>query len=100
VSFAAPLTPPDLIWWSSVTENGDVRLTEASPENVSGPEANVCVVSKFAVPKTVFVLSAKVLSVTVQPGVKKFAVKPLRADLIPEVIAADRREPIRAFRWR
>ena len=44
---------------------------------------NVCVVSKFIVPKTVFVLSSNVVSVTVQPGVKKFTVRPLRALLRP-----------------
>ena len=52
--------------------------TEAIPENVSGPEVNVCVVSKFAMPKTVFELSSNVLSVTVHPAVKKFVVRPLK----------------------
>jgi hypothetical protein len=48
-------------------------------EKTSGPEVNVCVASRFAVPKTVFELSSNVLSVTDQPVVKKFTVRPLRA---------------------
>ena len=56
-----------------------MTLTGVKRVNMSGPEVNVFVASRVPLPKTVFELSSNVLSVTDQPGVKKFTVRPLRA---------------------
>ena len=53
---------------------------------------NVFVASRVPVPKTVFELSSKVLSVTVQPGVKKFTVRPLRACTRPLTVVMSETE--------